>query len=100
MQQEKSRALEIVVERAARKSVLVISRTMPSSRLIITVVRTGSNAMRSLLRKRTLTLTLSRDSGRGWRRAAATGEGASPETHARDSRMKWPWALTRAVEPG
>ena len=43
MQQEKSRALEITAERAARKSVLVISRTMPSSRLAMTVITTGSS---------------------------------------------------------
>jgi len=42
MQQEKSRALEITAERAARRSVLVISRTMPSSRLAMTVITTGS----------------------------------------------------------
>src|SRR5262245_14023227 len=42
MQQEKSRALEMTAERAARSSVLVISRTMPSSRLAITVMRTES----------------------------------------------------------
>ncbi len=44
MQQEKSRALEMTAERAARSSVLVISRTMPSSRLAITVMSTGSSA--------------------------------------------------------
>src|SRR5580765_5572989 len=43
MQQEKSRALEITAERAARNSVLVISRTMPSSLLAITVITTGSS---------------------------------------------------------
>src|ERR1700751_154274 len=43
MQQEKSRALEITAERAARNSVLVISRTMPSSRLAMTVITTGSS---------------------------------------------------------
>ena len=42
MQQEKSRALEMTAERAARNSVLVISRTMPSSRLAITVITTES----------------------------------------------------------
>ena len=43
MRQEKSRALEITAERAARKSVLVISRTMPSRRLAMTVITTGSS---------------------------------------------------------
>src|SRR5262245_699314 len=42
MQQEKSRALEMTADRAARSSVLVISRTMPSSRLAITVITIGS----------------------------------------------------------
>src|SRR5262245_26531638 len=45
MQQEKSRALEITAERAARSSVLVISRTMPSRRLAITVITTGSSPL-------------------------------------------------------
>src|ERR1700722_9811482 len=40
MQQEG--ALETPAERAARSNVLVISRTMPSSRLAITNVRIGS----------------------------------------------------------
>src|ERR1700722_3200958 len=44
MQQEKSRALDMTAERAARSSVLVISRTMPSSLLAMTVITTGSRA--------------------------------------------------------
>ena len=50
MQQEKSRALEMTAERAARNSVLVISRTTPSSRLAITVMTTGSSASERGLR--------------------------------------------------
>src|SRR3954471_5424147 len=53
MQQEKSRADEITAERAARSSVLVISRTMPSSRLAITVISTGSSCAAGLLVART-----------------------------------------------
>ena len=45
MQQEKSRALEMTAERAARSSVFDISRTMPSSRLAITVMSTGSRCL-------------------------------------------------------
>ena len=43
MPQEKSRALLITAERAARSSVLDISRTMPSSRLAMTAITTGSS---------------------------------------------------------
>src|SRR5215467_11301409 len=43
MQHEKSRALEITTERAARSSVLVISRTMPSSRFAMTDITIGSS---------------------------------------------------------
>src|SRR6266702_1947785 len=42
MAQEKSRALLMTAERPARSSVLVISRTTPSTRLAITAVSTGS----------------------------------------------------------
>src|ERR1700684_3705678 len=45
MPHEKSLALLMTADRAERSSVFVISRTMPSSRLLIMVVKTGSNEL-------------------------------------------------------
>src|ERR1700733_13522124 len=45
MPHEKSLALLMTADRAERSSVFVISRTMPSSRLLMMVVKTGSNEL-------------------------------------------------------
>jgi hypothetical protein len=45
MPHEKSLALLMTAERAERSSVFVISRTIPSSRLLMMVVKTGSNEL-------------------------------------------------------